>query len=202
MQAFAKLAPTTLLCVLFLFSSCKNKPTDDQPPKAKPEPSQLTEDEGDDGHDHDHVEGHDHSGEEIPPVKLPPSGKLGEPFTLEKETPINEILSHPKKFAGKKVLVSGKVEAQCKKRRRWFAISHQGKRPWLRISTEPKFAIHPTAEGMHGKSEGVVEIQKVSVAEAKHLAKAHKLFGGDASKINEPQYLPIVKATGAQFTNK
>lgn len=200
MQTFLKSMPTTLLCFLFLFSSCKNKPTDDQPPKAEPEPSQLAKDKVHD--DHDHVEGHEHSGQEIPPVKLPPNGKLGEPFTLEKETPINEILSNPKKFDGKKVLVTGKVEAQCKKRRRWFALSHEDKRPWLRISTEPKFAIHATAEGMRGKAEGVVKIQKVSVAEAKHLAKAHRLFGGDASKINEPQYLPIIKATGAQFTNK
>ena len=97
------------------------------------------------------------------------------------------------------MLVSGKVEAQCRKRRRWFALSEGGKRPFLRVSTEPKFYIHSTAVGMKGKAEGVVKTRTVSVKEAKHFAKVHKLFGGDPSKITEPKTQVILKATGAQF---
>lgn len=147
--------------------------------------------------DHDHE--HEGSSKKIPAVTLPADGHLGAPFTLKKETSLSQILKDPKSFEGKKVLVSGKVEAQCRKRRRWFALSEGGKRPYLRVSTEPKFYIHSTAVSMKGKAEGVVKTRTVSVKEAKHFAKVHKLFGGDPSKITEPKTQVILKATGAQF---
>lgn len=193
------------LSFLFFVAGCDKKSPSQPPPPAEEEKSDSTDDKGhEDEHDHDADDHHHHhhhgEAEKIPHVPLPPDGKFGETFTVEEETSIADILADPKKFEGKRVLVSGKVEAQCRRRRGWFAISREGKRPWLRVLAAPAFAIHSKAEGMIGKAEGVIEIREVSLQEAKHLAKAHNLFGGDESKITGPQIQPVLRASGAHFT--
>jgi hypothetical protein len=145
----------------------------------------------------------DHHGEHAArprPVELPPDGHLGKPFTLEKQTPLAQIASKPNELKGKKVLISGKVVAQCTHMRRWFALSKDGSSPWVRVSTGPRFAIHSKAVGMKGKAEGTVVVRKISEKLARHFAKHHKMFGGDPEKIQGPQDQVVVQATAAQFT--
>lgn len=196
------------LIAVFVTFGCDKKSSKEGPPSADDEKQVSTgktdsaddkshEDEHD--HDDDH---HHHHGEaaKIPHVPLPADGKFGTEFTLDQETSISAIFADPEEFEGKKVLVSGKVEAQCRRRRGWFALSREGKRPWLRVLAAPAFTIHSEAEGMTGKAEGIIEIRRVSLEEAKHLAKAHNLFGGDESKITEPQIQVVLRASSAHFS--
>jgi hypothetical protein len=151
-----------------------------------------------DVHD-DHHDEH-HTGSNSPVVKLPPDGHLGAPLTIKENTSLKKIFTKPQAFLGKKIRVAGKVMAQCVKRRRWFAIADKGKRPWLYISTEPKFFIHPTAIGMQAIAEGVLQEREIPVKAAKHFAKTHKLFGGKPKAITGPQKQLFLKATGAKFS--
>lgn len=131
---------------------------------------------------------------------LPPSGHLGAAFTVNKAVPLTKVMADLKAFEGKKIRTAGKVVAQCIHRRAWFAIGHEGKRPYLRAITAPRFFIHATAQGMNAEVEGTLQFREVSERMAKHLAKSHGLFGGNPDAVKGPQKAPVLMATGAKFT--
>ncbi len=129
-------------------------------------------------------------------------GHLGKPFDVKEVTDLDALLAKPRAFEGKKVHVKGVVVQHCHHRRAWFALARSPKaRRFLRIWTRHEFLV--PAGVRHGvtraEAEGVVEIQTVPEARARHYAREHGFFGGDPAKISGPQYLPTIKVTGARF---
>lgn len=131
-----------------------------------------------------------------------PGQHLGKPFEVKEVTDLAKVLADPKAFKGKKIHVKGVVVAHCHHRRVWFALAKtKGSKQKLRVWTKHEFLVPKDVR--HGttlaEAEGVVEIQIVPENQAKHYANEHGLFGGDASKISGPQYLPNLRVTGAKF---
>jgi hypothetical protein len=131
-----------------------------------------------------------------------PTGQMGKAFDLKEVTALASVLADPKAYKGKKIHVKGVVVAHCHHRRAWFAVATtKDSKQKLRVWTKHEFLVPKTVK--HGETlaeaEGVVEIQTVPEKQARHLATEHGLFGGDASKINGPQYLPSLRVTGARF---
>jgi hypothetical protein len=131
-----------------------------------------------------------------------PTGHLGQAFEVKEVTALASVLADPKAYQGKKIHVKGVVVAHCHHRFAWFAVAAtKGSKQKLRVWTKHAFLVPKTVQ--HGvtlaEAEGVVEIQTVPEAQAKHYANEHGLFGGDSSKINGAQYLPSLRVTGARF---
>jgi hypothetical protein len=133
-----------------------------------------------------------------------PGQHLGKPFEVKEVTELAKVLANPKAFKGKKIHVKGVVVAHCHHRRAWFAVATtKDSKQKLRVWTKHEFLVPKDVK--HGvtlaEAEGVVEIQTVPENQAKHYATEHGLFGGDASKLSGPQYLPNLRVTGAKFTS-
>ena len=127
---------------------------------------------------------------------------LGKPFDVKEVTALASVLSNPQAFKGKKIHVKGVVVAHCHHRFAWFAMAtSKDSKQKLRVWTKHEFLVPKDVK--HGQTkaeaEGIVEIQTVPEATAKHYATEHGLFGGDASKVNGPQYLASLRVTGATF---
>jgi hypothetical protein len=131
-----------------------------------------------------------------------PSQHLGKPFDVKEVTALAKVMSNPKAFKGKKIHVKGLVVAHCHHQLAWFAMAKdKDSRVKLRVWTKHEFLVPKGVR--HGatlaEAEGVVEIQTIPENKAKHYARDHGLFGGDASKISGPQFLPSLRVTGAKF---
>ncbi|MDY0002361.1 MAG: hypothetical protein RBU30_13780 [Polyangia bacterium] len=132
----------------------------------------------------------------------PDEGHLGKAFTLEEITPLAGILAEPKAFEGKTVRVQGLVVSHCHHKLAWFGLKVDTKaKDTLRVMTAPDFLVPKDVK--HGvtraSAEGVVELKTVPETHAKHLAKEHGLFGGEPDKIQGPQYVASLRASGASF---
>ncbi len=147
-------------------------------------------------------EGRDHDHDQTPPPKatLPTDGRLGEPLTIDKATPLDKLLANPKSFEAKTIRVTGKVVAMCRHRRAWFALGDKGGKPAVMVRTAPKFFVPPVVMGMKASAEGIVQIKTFPQKVAAHLAQEHKLFGGDPKAIDGPRTLVTIQAKGARFS--
>lgn len=127
-------------------------------------------------------------------------GHLGKAFQVKEVTDLEAIAKDPKKYEGKTVRVAGLVTAHCHHRRAWFAIRKSAdSKLVLRIQTAPAFLVPKNVKHnqTQGEAEGVVALKTVPEKYAKHMAKEHGLFGGQPDKVNGPQVVGMIKATGA-----
>ena len=147
-----------------------------------------------------HEDHHDEAPQAAP--KMPPDGHLGASLTLKAKTPLAKLLAAPKTFEGKKVLIEGKVVAMCRHRRAWFAFGDSKGNPVVMVRTAPRFFVPTEAMGRRAVAEGTVTVKTFPKKMAAHLAKEHKLFGGDPKAIDGPRTLVTIEATGVQFQTK
>jgi hypothetical protein len=81
------------------------------------------------------------------------TGTFGQTMTLTSVTPIQDILSDPVKFAGKKVKVQGEIGDICPAGG-WFFLK-DGQRQVF-VNLHPNYFAIPQARGRQAEAEGVV----------------------------------------------
>ncbi len=133
------------------------------------------------------------------PVPLPADGRLGEPLSKAPAVPVAELPAKARELKGKEVKVSGKVVAWCHHRRAWFALGTEPRKPVVMVRTAPKFTVPDGVAGLMATAEGVLSVERMGEARAKHMAKMHGFFGGDPAKISGPQEFLVLQARGVVF---
>ena len=98
--------------------------------------------------------------------------KFGQPLSGNAATPLSAVVKNPDAFAGKSVLVDGKVRAACTRKGCWMELAPgidkgtQG----CRVTFENYGFFVPTdSAGAAARVEGVLSIRSVSAAEVAHL---------------------------------
>jgi hypothetical protein len=128
--------------------------------------------------------------------------QLGEPFKTKDRVEIAKIVENPKAYEGKTVRVGGVVSAFCHHKRAWFSLVPQaGDARVIRVMTKPRF-LTPEQISLNqavAEAEGEIQLKTVPEDYARHMAKEHGLFGGVPDKIQGPQYIVSLMATGARF---
>ena len=71
--------------------------------------------------------------------------KYGKALTLKKTTKISEILAHPEKFNGKKVLVEGKIVDVCSKAGCWIKIAGEKESDVIQFKVDDGVIVFPAA---------------------------------------------------------
>ena len=129
--------------------------------------------------------------------------QYGKELTIKKATPIADILAHPEKFKGKRVLVEGKVIDVCSKMGCWIKIdAGEGIDP-ITFKVDDGVIVFPSeAKGKMARAEGVVDVRTMTqeelIAQAKHEAEANeKLDEFDASTIKGPKTVVRIMGEGA-----
>jgi hypothetical protein len=129
------------------------------------------------------------------------SNKYGKEITEKKKTKISDILSQPKKFNGKRVLVEGQVSDVCTHQGCWIMISEGKDSEPIRFKVDDGVIVFPVEEkGGRVLAQGVVSAKEYTKEELlkqeKHLAEeAGKAF--DPSTVKGPKTVVILKGEGA-----
>ncbi|MBI3587239.1 MAG: DUF4920 domain-containing protein [Ignavibacteriales bacterium] len=127
--------------------------------------------------------------------------KYGKGLTLKRSTKISEILTHPEKFNGKKVLVEGKIVDVCEKAGCWIKIAGEKESEVIQFKVDDDVIVFPVTEkGKMATAEGKVFTKKYSkeelIEKAKHEAEEQgKKF--DPSSITGPQTIVRINGEGA-----
>jgi len=122
--------------------------------------------------------------------------KYGAGVSIEKATPITQLLSRPAEFAGKTVRVEGVVTEVCTMMGCWMALAPDGQanasQVLIQVEHDGVIVFPVTAKGHKASAEGVVE--KIEGGEAREAAAelAHAQGTGAAQA---PQWR--IAATGA-----
>jgi hypothetical protein len=138
-----------------------------------------------------------------PAAAVPKGQTFGAGVKLATSTPIDAILTEPKKFAGQTVRVEGMVTDVCPKRGCWFEMAGTMPGQKLRFKvTDGEMVFPPDAKGKTAVAEGVVAVTELDLEEskkyAKYQAEEYKL---PAVTVTEPMAIVRIDGTGAVFTN-
>lgn len=96
----------------------------------------------------------------------------GAPFTQTESISIDDVAKDPTAYAGKTVLVTGKVSTVCTKKGCWFVLGGTDKLATARVTMKDYGFFAPLDSGGHAaKVEGQVEAKTLDEAERKHLAE-------------------------------
>ena len=98
--------------------------------------------------------------------------KRGAPVSSSKKpVALATVLASPGSYTKDPVVVEGVIEKSCTAMGCWMEIAPAAGQKTVHITfKDEKFFIPLTAKGMQARAEGVVEIQKLTKAEADHLA--------------------------------
>lgn len=127
--------------------------------------------------------------------------KYGKSLTLKRTTKISEILAHPEKFNGKRVLVEGKIVDVCEKAGCWIKLTGEKESDVIQFKVEDDVIVFPVTEkGKIATAEGKVFAKKYSKEELakklKHEAEEQgKEF--DPSSVTGPQTVVRINGEGA-----
>ena len=116
--------------------------------------------------------------------------------------PVARVLEHPDEFAGRRLLVSGRVDSVCAK-----------KGCWLRLTDEPgaetvfvKFTcpvggrlIPMEAVGHQALVEGVLAVEEISQEDARHYQEDAGASAEEIAKIVGPQKQLSISAPAARI---
>ncbi len=122
--------------------------------------------------------------------------KYGQGVSLDKATPVAELLAHPGEYMGKTVRVDGLITAGCKKRGCWIQISDD-KGNGVRVKVEDGVIVFPpTSIGHNASAEGVFSGIPRAAVEKKHKEQeGEKHEACDAKPSGEMIY--FIQGTGA-----
>lgn len=129
------------------------------------------------------------------------SNKYGKKITIKVKTKISDILSQPKKFNGKRVLVEGQVVDVCTNQGCWITISESKDSEPIRFKVDDGVIVFPVDEkGGTVRAQGVVSAKEYTreelLKQEKHNAEeAGKAF--DPSTVKGPKIVVILKGEGA-----
>ncbi|HAP37238.1 MAG TPA: hypothetical protein DCQ28_15385 [Bacteroidetes bacterium] len=132
--------------------------------------------------------------------------KYGKELSLKETTKISEIVSHPEKFDGKRVLVQGPIVDVCKMRGCWIKIGGDKEFESIRFKVEDGVIIFPLdLKGKSAVAEGIVSVKKYSVEELIKSGEEHAKKEGttfDASSVKEPKIVLQINGEGARVDSK
>jgi len=93
----------------------------------------------------------------------------GEPLGHSPVVSLRDIARHPKRFAGRTVIVEGTIKAVCQKKGCWMEL--KGRSAGLRVTFKDYgFFVPKDSRGKRVRAEGIVEVKTLSKADADHLA--------------------------------
>jgi hypothetical protein len=127
--------------------------------------------------------------------------KLGKPLTLKEPVSISALLAHPDDYAGKTVLVKGKISAVCQMMGCWMDLTDAGGKQRIHIDVGhgsfqiPKDVVGKTvlAEGRFTKSELTRE-QAIDRAREEAADSGRKF---DPAEIKSGTTIFEIQGTGA-----
>jgi len=132
--------------------------------------------------------------------------KYGKEITLKESTKISEIVAHPEKFDGKRVLITGPIVDVCKERGCWIKIGSDKEFESIRFKVEDGVIVFPLEiKGKSASAEGIVFVKTYSVEELIKSGEEHAKKEGttfDPSTVKEPKVVLQIKGEGAQVEVK
>ncbi len=127
---------------------------------------------------------------------LPEGDEFGEGVRMREVTPIKEILKSPESFAGKTILLSGRISDVCQRKGCWTVLSDGDLTMRVRFK-DYGFFLPTDSSGRQAFVEGVVKVQTLSQSDARHYES--ESVGGDPSKIVGPQHEVGFTASGVRL---
>jgi hypothetical protein len=127
---------------------------------------------------------HSNSPAPKPQVDVPVS-RFGAPLSAPSSapTPIAEVLARPDAFAGKPLIVDGKVRAACTRKGCWMELASSTEKgpPGCRVTFKNYGFFVPTdSAGANARVEGVAEVSTIPAAEVAHLESEGGSFRKEA----------------------
>jgi len=134
------------------------------------------------------------------PLALSAETRLGKPLTLDKPTPIADVLSKADRLAGKTVQVRGRVTEVCEQMGCWMRLADPGGGA-MRIKVKDGEIVFPRESiGRIAKAEGRLEklelTKEQAVARARHEAEEQKR-AFDPASVKGPVTIYQLQGTGA-----
>ena len=100
--------------------------------------------------------------------------KYGKEITLKETTLVSEILAHPEKYDGKRVLVEGAIVDVCKGRGCWIKIGGDKETQSIQIKVDDGVIVFPSsAKGKTALAEGVVSVKNLDTQEKTKQCEGH-----------------------------
>ena len=116
---------------------------------------------------------HDHRGAD--PIGTMPRYRADEPILRGEaigSSPVvalREVIRNPARYAGRTVIIEGRIRGVCQKKGCWMEISGRG--GGLRVTFKDYgFFVPKDSKGKRVRAEGIVEVKTLSKADADHLA--------------------------------
>lgn len=129
------------------------------------------------------------------------SNKYRKEITLKEKTKISDILSQPKNFSGKRVLVEGRVVDVCTNQGCWITISEGKDSEPIRFKVDDGVIVFSVDEkGGTVRAQGVVSAKEYTKEELIEQVKHHAEETGktfDPSSVKGPKMVVILKGEGA-----
>lgn len=127
--------------------------------------------------------------------------KYGNALTLEKATPIAELMKNPEKYGKQRVRIEGEIAEVCQSMGCWIKISDSSSSEPILFKVEDGVMEFPkTGKGKKVKAEGVLSVKTTTkeelVKQAKHEAEEQgKPF--DPAGISGPKIVLRIDGEGA-----
>ena len=129
-----------------------------------------------------------------------PQGELfGAPLTLTETTPLAEIVADPDAFAGRRVLLRGRVAEVCQRKGCWTVLRDGDAHVRVRFA-DYAFFVPKDSGGAEAWAEGHVNVKTLSESQARHYAE--ETPGGEPESIVGPQREIGLVATGIRIASR
>ncbi len=131
----------------------------------------------------------------------PEGKKYGAGTTLTDTTAVSKLLGNPQAYAGKKVLIKGRVINACKKRGCWMELAGDKDYQSIRIKVNDGEIVFPfESKGKMALAEGEVEIFEMSMEQTRKYLQHEAECNGDPfdpASVTKPHQMVQIKGTGA-----
>ncbi len=124
---------------------------------------------------------------------------FGAALTLEKATPLPDVLANAERYAEQPVLIHGRLTDVCQKMGCWTVIQDQGAQVRVRFK-DYGFSLPKDSIGCEAFVEGVVAVEAISEKQARHYESESR--DGDPDSVKGPQRKVGFTATGVRLIRK
>jgi len=102
--------------------------------------------------------------------------KYGKPLTVDKPTPVADLLANPEQFSGQRVLLEGTITDVCEKMGCWIKLKDGSSASEIQVKVDDGVIVFPReGKGMTVRAEGIVSVTELSeeerVSRARHEAE-------------------------------
>lgn len=133
------------------------------------------------------------------PEPIPDGNDFGAGLTLSTATPLALVLGEPDRFAGKPVLVRGRIADVCQKKGCWTILRDGDAHVRVRFQ-DYGFFLPKDSTGSEAWAEGLVSVITLSESEARHYEAESS--DGDPSGIDGPQRQLSFMASGVRIVDR